>query len=142
VWGGGGGGWLGAPFLSLTAAMVSEWPLPQPTHHTWDGATCPRKHPRAPQVNLDWLASQGLDTPLWLGEFGIQQGVGGHDDFIVDWVQLYSQAACTAAPTVLGRTWWEFKDSGPFSAVDPNDTSVWYPWVDLVVGAPCGPASG
>ena len=92
--------------------------------------------PRA-QVNLDWLAAQGGGTPLWLGEFGIQEGVAGHDAFISDWVHLYTQASCGPTPTVLGRTWWEFKDGGAFSAVDPSNTTQWRPWVDLVLGSPC-----
>ncbi|GAA5107311.1 glycoside hydrolase family 5 protein [Nocardia iowensis] len=76
------------------------------------------------QVQLDLTRDVGL--PLWIGEFGIAANKPGHDQFIKDYVALFKSKS-------LGYSWWEYKDNGSFSMIDPNNNDRWLPWVDLLL---------
>jgi endoglycosylceramidase len=73
--------------------------------------------------------------PMWVGEYGIGDGVPGHDRWIADQTALFARYG-------LGRAWWEYHTSGPLSATGP--TFAWKPWVGLVLGggAARGAAAG
>ncbi|GAA0229988.1 hypothetical protein GCM10009527_028090 [Actinomadura nitritigenes] len=76
------------------------------------------------QVQLDMAQAEGL--PIWIGEFGIGNGLTGHDQYIKDKVALYKSKG-------LGYAWWEYYSeggNGPFSMVDANDG--WRSWVNLL----------
>jgi Cellulase (glycosyl hydrolase family 5) len=76
------------------------------------------------QVQLNTAKAQKL--PVWIGEFGIGNGLTGHDQYIKDKVALYKSKG-------LGYAWWEYYSdggNGPFSMVDANDR--WRSWVGLL----------
>ena len=66
---------------------------------------------------------------MWIGEFGIGEGAAGHDQLIRDKVALYDRYG-------LGRSWWEYQTTRPFSSVD--FTGAWRPWVDLLLPGGAG----
>ena len=63
------------------------------------------------------------------GEFGIGEGAVNHDQLIRDKVALYDRYG-------LGRSWWEYQTTRPFSAVD--DSGAWRRWVDLLLPGGAG----
>lgn len=73
-------------------------------------------------VHLDRAREAGM--PMWIGAFGIGDGVIGHDEFIEDKVALYRKYR-------LGYAWWEYRSSAPFSAVASD--GGWKSFVDRLV---------
>jgi aryl-phospho-beta-D-glucosidase BglC (GH1 family) len=72
----------------------------------------------------DWrAASTASGLPVWIGEFGINSGAAGHDQWITDVVSLY----CSNG---WNHSWWEYYSSSPaLSATNPDKT--WKSWVGL-----------
>jgi hypothetical protein len=98
----------------------------QKGNYVWDGVTgYPIRDPAALEahlrVHLDKLRAAGI--PLWIGEFGIGAGVVGHDRWIADKIALFKRYG-------LGRAWWEYRTSDPFSATLPD--GAWQPWISLL----------
>lgn len=76
------------------------------------------------QVQLDMAKAESL--PVWIGEFGIGNGLTGHDQYIKDKVALYKSKG-------LDYAWWEYSSdngNGPFSMVDANEN--WRSWVSYL----------
>ena len=69
--------------------------------------------------------------PMWIGEYGIGDGTANHDQWIKDKGGLFSKYG-------LGRSWWEYRTSGPMSATD--STGTWKPWVNLIAPGTAPPA--
>ena len=98
----------------------------QKGNYAWDGVTgYPAPDPGALEahlrVHVDKLRAAGI--PLWIGEFGIGAEVAGHDRWIADKVALFKRYG-------LGRAWWEYRTTDPFSATLPD--GAWQPWIDLL----------
>ena len=100
----------------------------QAGRYVFDGRTgYPAPDPRALRahllVQLDRTRHERI--PMWVGEFGIGDGVAGHDRWIADQTALFDRYG-------LGRAWWEYHTDGPLSAT--TAAFAWKPWVDLILG--------
>jgi hypothetical protein len=73
------------------------------------------------KVNLDILAT--IQMPLYIGEFGIGDGVANHDQWIQDHVSVYDVYG-------LSFTLWEWHSSGSMSA---TSGFAYKPWVPLLL---------
>ena len=73
------------------------------------------------KVHVDKTRAAGL--PIWIGEYGIGDGVANHDQWIKDKVALFEKYG-------LGRGWWEYRTTGPMSATTTE--GAWKPWVDMI----------
>jgi hypothetical protein len=95
--------------------------------YTFDGRTgYPRPDPAALRAHLlvQLRKTRAAGIPMWVGEFGIGDGVAGHDRWIADQTALFARYG-------LGRAWWEYHTDGPLSAT--TAAFAWKPWVDLVL---------
>lgn len=91
--------------------------------YTWDGRTGyqvsdPAALERHLLVHLEKARAAGL--PVWVGEFGIGEGASNRDRWIKDQIRLFDRYG-------LGRAWWQYAGSGPFSAT--NADGSWKPWI-------------
>jgi hypothetical protein len=91
--------------------------------YTWDGRTGYRVPDataleRHLLVHLETARAAGL--PMWIGEFGIGEWAVNHDRWIQDQVRLFDRYG-------LGRAWWQYAGSGPFSVT--NADGSWKPWI-------------
>jgi endoglycosylceramidase len=96
--------------------------------YVFDGRTgYPRPDPEALRAHLlvQLENTRRAGIPMWVGEFGIGDGVAGHDRWIADQTALFERYG-------LGRAWWEYHTDGPLSATTAD--FAWKPWVGLLLG--------
>ena len=96
--------------------------------YVFDGRTgYPVPDPAALRAHLlvQLRAARRAGLPVWIGEFGIGDGVPGHDRWIADQTTLFDRYG-------LGRAWWEYHTTGPLSATTAD--FAWKPWVDMILG--------
>jgi len=94
----------------------------------WDGFT------GYPENNVSQLeshllvqlnAARAMAIPVWVGEFGIGDGVTNHDQWIRDHVALYQKYD-------LGYCWWEYWVQGGATFSSTYNDYTWKPWIALV----------
>ncbi len=99
----------------------------QAGRYTWDGVTGyspPDFAALERHFRVHVLATAEAGLPIWVGEFGIGDGVVGHDQWIADQVSVFKSSAG-------GYAWWEYFTTGPLSAT--NGDFTWKPWVGLLL---------
>ena len=81
----------------------------------------PRELENHLKVHVDKTRAAGL--PIWIGEYGIGDGVANHAQWIKDKVALFEKYG-------LGRGWWEYRTTSPMSATSSDGS--WKPWIGLI----------
>lgn len=98
----------------------------------WDSnASYPASVPNQLAAHLDQYLQQGAQAglPVMIGEYSDNDGITGHDNWIVDKVSVFNAYN-------ISRIWWELHTSNPNSATD----SSWnfFPWVGIIAAASGG----
>jgi hypothetical protein len=99
----------------------------QAGNYTWDGRTG-YAHPDPTELENHLLVQlrkmRAVRLPIWIGVFGIGAAAVNHDRWIADQVALFNKYG-------LGRMWWEYHTSSPFSAT--SDDYAWKRWTGLLL---------